>query len=160
MSGADATERFWHRVQKTEHCWLWTGTKLSLGYGILSVAGKSVRAHRFSYEMHRGSTTGKMVCHKCDTPLCVNPDHLFLGTAKDNTADMHAKGRFKGGQKPMTACKRGHTFTPENIYYAPDGRKRCRICMREKDRRNRKKTGEAKWHDAVAPTQRGLKNAR
>lgn len=92
-------------------CWLWTGGKGGNGYGYLAVDGKTVSAHRVSYEMHNGpipdddSYHGMCVCHKCDTPLCVRPDHLFLGTIKDNADDMLAKGRHKTGKKKPTVIK-------------------------------------------------------
>lgn len=76
-------------------CWLWKGARSSQGrYGCLRIAGKTLAAHRHSYELHKGDIPdGMFVCHRCDVPECVNPDHLFLGTAKDNFDDMVTKGR-------------------------------------------------------------------
>lgn len=92
-------ERFWAKVNKTPTCWLWTGAPTPFGYGKLSEGrkgGKQYRAHRFSWELHRGPVPpGLWVLHACDVRLCVNPEHLFLGTAEDNVADMLAKGRNK-----------------------------------------------------------------
>jgi hypothetical protein len=77
-------------------CWIWQGKKNPKGYGITSFPkGKTVLAHRASYIAFKGDVPeGKMVCHTCDNPSCVNPDHLFLGTAQENTTDMINKGRI------------------------------------------------------------------
>ena len=95
------TERFWKYVNKTADCWLWTGAKTYGGYGVINSGGrdgKIIRAHRLSWELHNGPFPAELdVCHKCDNPSCVRPDHLFLGTAKDNVADMVHKGRARGG---------------------------------------------------------------
>lgn len=92
-------QRFWKYANKGEpdQCWLWTGG-MGMGrwngYGRLQVSGKARRAHRISWELHNGQIPdGALVCHRCDTPLCVNPNHLFLGTGKDNVQDMIYKGR-------------------------------------------------------------------
>lgn len=101
------------KINKSNNCWEWQ-KPLSEGYGtfyLRSVKGKSItmRAHRFSYEWHVGIIeSGLFVLHKCDNRRCVNPDHLFLGTAKDNYDDMVRKGR-----KPDTRCsKYKHTWKP------------------------------------------------
>jgi HNH endonuclease len=86
--------RFWSRVLRTDTCWLWIGRLGRAGYGSHSVGRRSVFAHRFSYELAYGPIPeGLLVCHHCDNPPCVRPDHLFLGTYSDNGLDMVAKGR-------------------------------------------------------------------
>lgn len=80
-------------------CVLWTGCVDRDGYGITSDDGKKTRAHRAAYRIAKGDIPEKMqVCHKCDTPACVNPDHLFLGTNLDNYEDSLRKGRRARGQ--------------------------------------------------------------
>lgn len=85
---------FWHRVNKTETCWLWTGSKTSAGYGDLNFMKQHVLAHRLAWTLENGEIEkGLLVLHRCDTPLCVRPDHLFLGTDADNNRDRGIKER-------------------------------------------------------------------
>lgn len=93
---ASPVEKFWMQVDKRPSgCWLWTGTRTT-GYGVLSLGkNKSVLAHRFSWQLHHEQPipTGMKILHTCDTPSCVNPVHLWLGTQQENIADMDRKGR-------------------------------------------------------------------
>jgi len=89
------SKRFWDKVDKSGDCWLWTASDDGKrGYGKISVGNKMHYAHRLAYEAHVGPIPkGLCVLHKCDTPKCVNPDHLFLGTIADNNRDRDQKGR-------------------------------------------------------------------
>jgi hypothetical protein len=88
-------ERFMSKIQQVGDCWMWQGVSTLGGYGVLTVARKRTYAHRLSYSLFVGEIPdGMCVCHKCDTPSCVNPAHLWLGTHSDNTRDAVAKGRW------------------------------------------------------------------
>ena len=82
-------------VEPNTGCWLWTANCVR-GYGRIKVEGRSRQAHRISWELNVGAIPeGMNVLHRCDTPPCVNPGHLFLGTAMDNIHDMIGKGRAR-----------------------------------------------------------------
>jgi hypothetical protein len=100
-------DRFWDKVRKSDGCWEWTGSSRDGLYGSFDVDRRQVMAHRFSYELHVGKIpAGIMVCHHCDNTKCVRPDHLFLGTAKDNNRDCAAKGRkLSGDRHPLRINK-------------------------------------------------------
>lgn len=96
-----AEDRFWEKVEKTDGCWNFSANRKGKGYFRLGLPGeRHVSAHRFSYEIAFGPIPdGLWVLHHCDNPKCVRPDHLFLGTAKDNTQDALNKGRMATGER-------------------------------------------------------------
>ncbi len=92
------SDRFWSRVDKSGDCWLWTGSLHDWGYGQFLLVDKRFYAHRLAWALFHGAIPpGIMVCHRCDVPRCVRPDHLFLGTPKQNSEDMVRKGRGRPG---------------------------------------------------------------
>lgn len=101
---------FWSQVEKTETCWLWRGNVLDIRnpkkhYGSIEWKGKRLFTHRLAWQITHGEIpTGFQVLHFCDTPRCVNPFHLFLGTHKENLEDCTRKGRrsrLVGDRHPM-----------------------------------------------------------
>lgn len=92
--------RFWNKVDKSGDCWEWKAHRSRAGYGRIGVNGKARDAHRLSYEMEYGEIPdGLCVLHTCDNRGCVNPDHLWLGTKKDNNRDAMLKGRNAHGSR-------------------------------------------------------------
>ena len=96
--------RFWSKVDKRglNECWLWTGAVCggANGYGCIKIAGRAVRANRVAWEMAYGPVPeGLLVCHSCDTPLCVNVQHLWIGTNAENMEDRNRKKRNAAGQR-------------------------------------------------------------
>lgn len=89
---AEEMRRFMGKVKKTDTCWLWTGCKLPRGYGQFWFRGKKMVAHRFLLKRHLPE--GSFALHKCDTPACVRPSHIFIGSRTDNMRDCSNKGRL------------------------------------------------------------------
>jgi HNH endonuclease len=135
----DADEDFWSNVQLEDTifpengCMIWTGP--GERYGAFSRDGKQHRAHRWIYERLRGPIPkGMQIDHLCRVPLCVNPDHLELVTAKEN----QRRSPLTPGNQ--THCARGHEFAGENLRFERNGQKRvCHICSIEKKRRYRER---------------------
>ena len=134
-----------------EGCWEYGGKIRTDGYGSVYIndgtkKGAQALAHRVVYEGLVGPIPeGMYLCHHCDNPKCVRPDHIFVGTDADNKADMIAKGRqAKGDRLPAarrTHCPQGHPYSGYNLYIRKCGRRMCRACNNA--RRNRARTGSA-----------------
>jgi HNH endonuclease len=132
LSSAAVVERFWDRSipEPNTGCWLYAGNTNAAGYGITTIRQRRLFAHRFAYELAVGKIpSGMLICHRCDTPACVNPDHLFIGSGADNTHDMQRKGRGRGRFTGATHCSHGHEFTAENTHVVPgESKRRCKAC--------------------------------
>lgn len=130
-------ERLYRRVKiSSSGCWEYQGQISAEGYGILKYAPfKETLAHRVSYIIFKSkgeSIKDMCVCHHCDNRLCLNPNHLFLGTRDDNNKDRAKKGRTVTPNMNLKYCKRGHEFNQENTTIRRgSGTRICRICSNE-----------------------------
>lgn len=155
---APLDQRFWSWVNKTDGCWIWMG-HLNQGRGFFAVTTESGKkrtliASRFAWELSSGRPIPKgiSVLHKCDNPTCVRPEHLFLGTQKDNMRDAATKGRItmaaareasarkrRARALSRTHCTKGHPLQGSNLIHER-GKPRCWLCRLEWRRK----------HDGVA----------
>ena len=126
-SGYTLLERLLNKVIVNDitDCWEWQGATNNIGYGMIRDEKKMRTTHRVSYEEHTQTKIPRFlcVCHSCDNTICVNPNHLWLGTMKDNTQDMFAKGRsnndhrgMAGKKQPTTTCPHCQRSIANNAY--------------------------------------------
>ena len=137
MSDRSTELRFFDKVQEVESgCWEWSAAVVNKGYGKFNERkGRAVYAHRWCYEFMVGPIPdGLQLDHLCRNTICVNPDHLDPVTNRVNTLR---------GNKVQNTCLRGHTFTPENTYIRPNGRRTCRACAAIRNDIYRKKAQSA-----------------
>ncbi len=153
-NGMSLRERFdlSYMPEPNSGCWLWIGT---LGYPLgvprprITHKAKILAGHRVSIELFKGPIPqGMYACHTCHNTYCVNPDHLYAGTAKQNTDDMMRSGRHAAAQpevrealiarckkmnatrRALTHCKRGHPLSGDNLFIDKKGSRVCRECTR------------------------------
>lgn len=123
-------------VLKTSTCWLWQGPKNQKGYGMTTRFEGTQYVHRIAYLQKTGiSPKGWLVCHHCDVPNCLNPDHLWLGDNFSNQQDAALKKRLRSQKK--THCKNGHPLSGKNLYICTRGYRECKRCRRDNVRRYR-----------------------
>lgn len=111
-------KRFWSRVDKRspEECWLWKGRRHANGYGSFDLGGRPHQASRMAFTLTKGDPGDLHVCHSCDNPPCCNPSHLWLGTPKDNHADMIAKGRQRYNAARGEKCSKSKLTRNDVLY--------------------------------------------
>jgi hypothetical protein len=142
----EALTRFWSKVdiKDEDSCWLWTRAVNSKGYGSFAINGKGVSAHKISWALAKndGVLSGPKdhVMHSCDVRSCVNPNHLSLGSARDNARDAISKGRNVvriPSKDPY--CKKGHPRTTENTH---PKKHTCLVCERDSNRESKRRERE------------------
>lgn len=133
-------QRFWAKTDRRgeDECWPWLGGTDRDGYGFLKISRKdqgvsrNVRASRVSWEIANGASmpTDLWALHHCDNPPCVNPCHIYPGSAQNNAADRIVRKRDPRANQ--TQCLRGHAFTAENTIFRANGTRQCRACRNQR----------------------------
>lgn len=130
-------EKFYRKIVKDHQtgCWIWQGYTNRDGYGMMQVGKSKVSVHRWSYEFigDKGSLNDMIGRHKCDNPLCCNPDHIEPGTYQQNSQDIIDRGRHANANK--THCPYGHEYAGDNLRInATTGYRECKACTRAKNK--------------------------
>lgn len=134
-------EKFLFYVTKGNGCWIYSGEINRNGYGVVRISSKGVTkriyAHRFSYSYYKDISipSNYNVNHICDVRRCVNPEHLYLGTQRDNMRDRTERNRHHNSIKEF--CKNGHLFSSENTYIRKNGNRKCKQCTLDSSKRRR-----------------------
>lgn len=124
---------FWEKVEKTERCWLWKAAR-SKEYGHFKFGDKITNAHRVAYELEIGPIPpGHHIHHKCENPLCVNPDHLQPVTPGEHVRDLTPTSVSYRCAR-VQQCPQGHPYNDNNTYVTAEGYRRCRVCNAQKQR--------------------------
>jgi len=139
--GLSNLERFLEKTKRADSgCLEWLACRNTKGYGWFRFDGRNQVAHRVAWMLEHGDIPeGLCICHTCDNRICVDVDHLFLGTVKDNNRDMFLKGRNANQNTKKNHCPQGHPYAGSNLYLRPGTTHRmCRACTRDATR---------KWRD-------------
>jgi len=140
----DWDDPFWSKVapEQLSGCWLWMSRVDDRGYGVWrrTVNGRLVetQANRFALMQFVEMPAHLYACHKCDVPACVNPDHLYAGTAADNIRDCVVRGRSRNGSNGF--CDRGHDLSAPGVRSERTGR--CKPCAVRLSRESRERRGK------------------
>jgi hypothetical protein len=130
-------------VDPATGCWLWQRGKISTGYGSIGFGNKRFLAHRLAYAFAHGPIpAGLEICHRCDTPSCVNPEHLFAGSHQVNMADSFAKGRSRSPTAGKSHCRRGHLLSTDNVRLTKTRGYNTRVCKACEQMRQTKRNEE------------------
>lgn len=147
--------RFWPRVEIADGCWLWTGARDSDGYGNVGLPGRLfAKAHRVAFLLTHGLVEADLfICHDCDNPPCVRPDHLHTGTNSQNQREAYDRGLNVSRNRLKTKCIRGHAFDDANTGINCLGNRYCITCNRvgSRERMRVKRLGIESHSPAILP---------